>query len=137
MKLLIAIPALNEEQSIHSTIQRCLDARQSILENSPVTDVDITVVSDGSTDHTVDRAREFGSRINLIEFNPFPGVAYGKPPVRRMVEFRSWIQEGFRGTVTIRRSRGEDIHGACGQLTLAAGRAPAGASSDPGGDRRP
>lgn len=68
MKLLIAIPALNEEQSIHSTIQRCLDARQSILENSPVTDVDITVVSDGSTDHTVDRAREFGSRVNLIEF---------------------------------------------------------------------
>ena len=68
MKLLIAIPALNEEQSIHSTIQRCLDARQSILENSPVTDVEITVVSDGSTDHTVDRAREFGSRINLIEF---------------------------------------------------------------------
>jgi glycosyltransferase involved in cell wall biosynthesis len=69
MKLLIAIPALNEEQSIHSTIQRCLDARQSILENSPVTDVDITVVSDGSTDHTVDRAREFGSLINLIEFS--------------------------------------------------------------------
>jgi len=68
MKLLIAIPALNEEQSIHSTIQRCLDARQSILENSPVTDVDITVVSDGSTDGTVDRAREFGSLINLIEF---------------------------------------------------------------------
>jgi glycosyltransferase involved in cell wall biosynthesis len=68
MKLLIAIPALNEEQSIHSTIQRCLDARQSILQNSPVTDVDITVVSDGSTDHTMDRAREFGSLINLIEF---------------------------------------------------------------------
>ncbi len=68
MKLLIAIPALNEEQSIQSTIQRCLDARQSILENSPVTDVDITVVSDGSTDSTVDRAREFGSLINLIEF---------------------------------------------------------------------
>jgi glycosyltransferase involved in cell wall biosynthesis len=68
MKLLIAIPALNEEQSIHATIQRCLDARQKILENSPVTDVDITVVSDGSTDHTVERAREFGSLINLIEF---------------------------------------------------------------------
>src|SRR4029077_8521684 len=61
-------PALNEEQSIHSTVQRCLDARQSILDNSPVTDVDITVVSDGSTDHTVERAREFGSLINLIEF---------------------------------------------------------------------
>lgn len=68
MKLLIAIPALNEEQSIHRTIERCLEARGSILENSPVTDVEITVVSDGSTDHTVDRAREFGSLINLIAF---------------------------------------------------------------------
>jgi glycosyltransferase involved in cell wall biosynthesis len=73
MKLLIAIPALNEEQSIHSTIQRCLDARQSILKNSPVTDVDITVVSDGSTDQTMDRAREFGSLINLIEFTKNQG----------------------------------------------------------------
>jgi glycosyltransferase involved in cell wall biosynthesis len=68
MKLLIAIPAFNEEQSIHSTIQRCLDARRSILENSPVTAVEITVVSDGSTDQTVNRARQFGSLINLIEF---------------------------------------------------------------------
>jgi glycosyltransferase involved in cell wall biosynthesis len=73
MKLLIAIPALNEEQSIHSTIQRCLDARRSILENSPVTDVDITVVSDGSTDHTVERASEFGSLINLIAFTQNQG----------------------------------------------------------------
>src|ERR1051326_8897507 len=76
MKLLIAIPALNEEQSIRSTIQRCLEARPAILRNSPVTDVDITVVSDGSTDHTVERAREFGSLIRLIEFSNNQG--YGK-----------------------------------------------------------
>lgn len=68
MKLLIAIPALNEEQSIRSTIERCLEARSTILANSPVTDVEITVVSDGSTDHTVARAGEFGSLINLIAF---------------------------------------------------------------------
>jgi len=68
MKLLIAIPALNEEQSIRGTIKRCLDAREAILTNSPVTDVEITVVSDGSTDHTVARATEFGSLINLIAF---------------------------------------------------------------------
>lgn len=69
MKLLIAIPALNEEQSIRSTIQRCLDAREQILHDSPVTDVEITVVSDGSTDGTVARAREFKSLIKLIEFS--------------------------------------------------------------------
>jgi glycosyltransferase involved in cell wall biosynthesis len=68
MKLLIAIPALNEEQSIRSTIQRCLEATPAILENSPVTGVEVTVISDGSTDRTVERAREFGSLINLIEF---------------------------------------------------------------------
>jgi glycosyltransferase involved in cell wall biosynthesis len=73
MKLLIAIPALNEEQSIRSTIERCLDARATILKNSPVTDVEITVVSDGSTDHTVDRASEFGSLINLIAFTENQG----------------------------------------------------------------
>ena len=68
MKLLIAIPALNEEQSIRSTIQRCLEAKPEILGHSPVTDVEVTVISDGSTDRTVERAREFGSLINLIEF---------------------------------------------------------------------
>ncbi len=68
MKLLIAIPALNEEQSIRSTVERCLEARRMILENSPVTEVEVTVVSDGSTDATAQRAREFGSLINLIEF---------------------------------------------------------------------
>ncbi len=61
------------------------------------------------------------SRINLIEFNPFPGVEYQKPTVASLTTFRLWIAaEGFPGTVTIRRSRGEDIHGACGQLMLAA-----------------
>jgi glycosyltransferase involved in cell wall biosynthesis len=73
MKLLIAIPALNEEQSIRSTIQRCLEAEPAILQNSPVTSIEVTVVSDGSTDRTVERAREFGSLINLIEFTKNQG----------------------------------------------------------------
>lgn len=67
MQLLIAIPALNEEQSIRGTIQRCLEAEPVILQNSPVTSIEVAVVSDGSTDRTAERAREFGSLINLIE----------------------------------------------------------------------
>ena len=69
--------------------------------------------------------RGLPSRINLIEFNPFDGVEYRKPEVRRMVEFRNAIQRHFQGPVTIRRSRGGDIHGACGQLMLASREAPA------------
>jgi len=68
MKLLIAIPALNEEASIASVVQRCLDAQAVITASTPVTRVDVTVVSDGSTDGTVARAQAFGDRINVIVF---------------------------------------------------------------------
>jgi Glycosyl transferase family 2 len=68
MKLLIAIPALNEEASIQQIIERCLQARKEIIETSPVTEVDITVVSDGSTDRTVELASRFTDRIKLIVF---------------------------------------------------------------------
>lgn len=68
MKLLIAIPALNEEASIATVVEQCLAARPAIVAATPITEVEITVVSDGSTDRTVERARAFGDRINLIVF---------------------------------------------------------------------
>ena len=68
MKLHITVPALNEEASIERTIRRCLDARSYIISHSPVSDVEITVVSDGSTDRTVEFARPFEGQINLIVF---------------------------------------------------------------------
>jgi hypothetical protein len=67
MKLLIAIPALNEEAAIESIIRRSLAARAYITAKSPVTQVEITVVSDGSTDRTVEYASAF-PEINLIVF---------------------------------------------------------------------
>lgn len=68
MKLLIVIPALNEEQSIESIIRRCVAARDLITGGSSVTDVEITVVSDGSTDRTAELARQYVPAINLIVF---------------------------------------------------------------------
>jgi len=68
MKLLIAIPALNEEESIDAIIRRSLEAREYICANSPVTDVAITVISDGSTDRTVERASQYRDSIKLIVF---------------------------------------------------------------------
>lgn len=69
MKLLIAIPALNEENSIESIIERSLAARTYIAGHSPVSTVEITVVSDGSTDDTVPRACRYADRVNLIVFD--------------------------------------------------------------------
>lgn len=67
-RLLIAIPALNEEEAIAAIIERSLLAKTHILANSPIDDVAITVVSDGSTDRTVEIAGRYLDRINLIVF---------------------------------------------------------------------
>ena len=67
MKLTIVIPALDEEEAIGSTIERCLAARAEIVERSPVDDVEIIVVSDGSTDRTVEIASTYDD-IQLIVF---------------------------------------------------------------------
>jgi glycosyltransferase involved in cell wall biosynthesis len=68
VKLLIAIPALNEAEAIDDIIVRSLAARDVIIANSPVSEVAITVVSDGSTDETVERARRYTPQIELIVF---------------------------------------------------------------------
>jgi hypothetical protein len=45
MKLYFVIPAYDEEQSIESIIKRSLAARQTIITNFPVDEVEITVKS--------------------------------------------------------------------------------------------
>jgi len=69
MKLLIAIPALNEQGSIEGVIRRSLDARSHILAHSPVSEIEIVVISDGSTDRTVKLARQYLPGIRLIVFD--------------------------------------------------------------------
>jgi len=64
--LTIVIPALNEEESIGSTIQRCLDARERICRVGRVAHVEIIVVSDGSTDRTAAIAQEFSAREEAV-----------------------------------------------------------------------
>lgn len=85
MKLTIVIPALNEEDAIGSTIRRCLDARPVIVESSPLEAVEIVVVSDGSTDRTVEIASEFDD-IRLIVFEKNRG--YGAAIKRGFEEGR-------------------------------------------------
>jgi 23S rRNA (adenine2503-C2)-methyltransferase len=58
---------------------------------------------------------QFPSKVNLIEFNPWPGVQYLPTQREVMEKFGKVIQDsGY--VATIRRSRGQDILGACGQL---------------------
>jgi 23S rRNA (adenine2503-C2)-methyltransferase len=55
------------------------------------------------------------AKINLIPFNPFPGTNYRRSPVAAIEQFRDELLK--RGAfATIRKTRGEDIDAACGQL---------------------
>lgn len=54
-------------------------------------------------------------KINLIPFNPFPHAGYQRSSDARIAIFQQrLIDAGF--TTTIRRTRGDDIDAACGQL---------------------
>lgn len=80
--LTVVIPALNEEEAIGSTVRRCLDAREEIKGVGGLDAIEFFVVSDGSTDRTVEIARGF-DEVEVIVFESNRG--YGAA-----------IKEGFR-----------------------------------------
>lgn len=54
-------------------------------------------------------------KINLIPWNPFPGAPYCRSSTTRIDKFmKILIAHGY--TVTLRKTRGDDIDAACGQL---------------------
>ncbi|HNE02316.1 MAG TPA: 23S rRNA (adenine(2503)-C(2))-methyltransferase RlmN, partial [Plasticicumulans sp.] len=60
--------------------------------------------------------RHIPSKINLIPFNPFPGTRYRRSPQARIDRFRDILIGGYGITTVTRRTRGDDIDAACGQL---------------------
>jgi 23S rRNA (adenine2503-C2)-methyltransferase len=55
------------------------------------------------------------AKLNLIPFNIFPGTKYRRSPAAAILKFRDILNE--HGVIaTTRRTRGDDIDAACGQL---------------------
>lgn len=54
-------------------------------------------------------------KVNLIPFNPFPGTKYTRSPLERILAFQRFLLDKGINTI-IRRTRGDDIDAACGQL---------------------
>jgi 23S rRNA (adenine2503-C2)-methyltransferase len=71
--------------------------------------------TDAHADRLVERVRRVPCKFNLIPFNPFPGSGLRKSSPERVRAFAQRLSDAGRIT-TIRRTRGDDIDAACGQL---------------------
>ncbi len=59
--------------------------------------------------------RRVPSKLNLIPFNPFPGAPFHRPQAEAVAAFQKLIHESGEFS-SVRKTRGEDIDAACGQL---------------------
>lgn len=59
--------------------------------------------------------RRFPVLVNIIEYNPIPGVHYVKSDPLTIDQFAAYLRQ-HDVMVTVRKSRGQDIDAACGQL---------------------
>jgi 23S rRNA (adenine2503-C2)-methyltransferase len=59
--------------------------------------------------------RHVPSKLNLIPFNPFPATMYRRSSPERIESFRDILHRSGIVTIT-RKTRGDDIDAACGQL---------------------
>jgi 23S rRNA (adenine2503-C2)-methyltransferase len=69
----------------------------------------------GHADELHDLLRGRAAKVNLIPFNPFPGTQFKRSAADTVEHFQNRLRQ--RGIVaTTRRTRGDDIDAACGQL---------------------
>jgi 23S rRNA (adenine2503-C2)-methyltransferase len=79
------------------------------------------VMLDGVNDSDADArallhlVRDVPCKFNLIPFNPFPASGFHRSPAERVRRFASILIDGGIVTTT-RKTRGDDIDAACGQL---------------------
>jgi len=110
---------INRKYPIAELIKVCKEYLSTIGERRSVT-VEYTLM-EGVND-SVEDARELAQllvglrcKINLIPFNPFPSSGYSRSSRRAIETFQnSLIKSGY--TAMLRKTRGDDIDAACGQL---------------------
>jgi 23S rRNA (adenine2503-C2)-methyltransferase len=110
---------LNRKYPIAELMQAC---RDYVSEKHKRTVTFEYTLIDGVNDHPehahklVKLLRTVPSKLNLIPFNPFPGTKYRCSSEERIKAFQDIVMRG--GLIaTVRKTRGEDIDAACGQLT--------------------
>ena len=111
------MPAASEIASLKSLLAAC---RRTPLGPSRRLTFEYVLLA-GVNDHLDDARRliqllrGMRCKINLIPFNEFPGNRFRRPTDQHVLRFQSILRDaGF--DVFVRKSRGRDVLGACGQL---------------------
>jgi 23S rRNA (adenine2503-C2)-methyltransferase len=106
----------------HYPIRELLDACRRYCADSPRSRVTFEYVMLAGINDSVEHARELvqilrdvPAKVNLIPFNPFPQTSYQRSSGNAIDRFRDVLVEAGMTTIT-RRTRGDDIDAACGQL---------------------
>ncbi len=110
---------INKKYNIEEFLASCRRYIDGSTANEKVT---IEYVMLNGVNDSMEQARELAqtlrgtpSKVNLIPWNPFPGAPYSKSSNSRVDRFAKVLQEeGY--TTIVRRTRGDDIDAACGQL---------------------
>ena len=109
---------INRKHPIAELLEACWDyARIANLKDVTFEYVMLEGVND-SAEHARQLARILSNRpakVNLIPFNPFPGSEFKRSSAATVVRFRGILMQAGIITVT-RKTRGDDIAAACGQL---------------------
>jgi len=111
------MPAINGIASLKTLIAAC--RRYQLQPNRKLTFeyVLLSGVNDRREDakRLVTLIQGITCKVNLIPFNPFPGSPFHRPSDRDVLVFQSIVKTAGID-VFIRKSRGRDVLGACGQL---------------------
>ena len=73
-------------------------------------------VSDVDANALADFVHEFDHVVNLIPYNPVAGTEFERPSEKKIEKFFTFLKDVRKLNVTLRREKGTDIDGACGQL---------------------
>lgn len=116
------MPAANRLHSLEALLAACRAYPLAERDRLTFEYVLLADVNDRAEDaaRLIKLLRGLRCKVNLIAFNPFPGSPYRRPADEAIETFQDTLRRGHVD-VYLRRSRGRDVLGACGQLGRLAG----------------
>jgi 23S rRNA (adenine2503-C2)-methyltransferase len=111
------MPAANRLHSLRSLLAACRTYPLPSHRRLTFEYVLLAEVNDGPEDarRLASLLRGLRSKVNLIPFNPFPGSVFRRPSDDTVGSFQEILRRSGLDTF-VRKSRGRDVLGACGQL---------------------